>query len=43
MLCQNAGRPPPCKAGDDLPIEPPTKALANEFTAKRSVSARSPA
>jgi hypothetical protein len=43
MLLPNGGRPPPFKAGDDLPIEPPTKALANEFTAKRLVSARSPA
>ena len=38
-----SGRPPPRRAGDSLPIEPPTKALANEFIAKRPVSARSPA
>ena len=29
MLLPNGGRPPPFKAGDDLPIEPPTKALVN--------------
>jgi hypothetical protein len=43
MVSQNGGRPPPRGAGDSLPIEPPTKALANEFTAKRKVSARNPA
>jgi hypothetical protein len=43
MLPQNGGRPPPRRGGDDLPTEPPTRALTNEFTAKRSVSARSPA
>ena len=43
MLLPNGGRPPPRRAGDSLPIEPPTKALANEFTAKRQLRARSPA
>jgi hypothetical protein len=42
MLPQNGGRPPPRRAGESLPIEPPTKALVNEFTVKRLVSARSP-
>ena len=41
MLSRNGGRPSPCK-GDDLPIEPPTKALVNELTAKRPLSTRSP-
>jgi hypothetical protein len=40
MLLPNGRRPPPCKAGDDLPIELPAKALANEFNAKRHASAR---
>jgi hypothetical protein len=41
MLPQNGGRPPPRKAGDDLPIdELPAKALANEFNAKRHAVAR---
>ena len=33
----------PAQGGDDLPIEPPTKAPDHQFTAKRPVSARSPA
>ena len=35
MVFQKGGRPSPCKAGDDLPIEPPTKAPDQQFTAKR--------
>jgi hypothetical protein len=40
MIPQNGGRPPPRKAGDDLPIEPPTKALDHQFTVKRRAGAR---
>jgi hypothetical protein len=40
MVFQKGGRPSPCKAGDDLPIEPPTKAPDDQFTAKRQADAR---
>jgi hypothetical protein len=40
MVFQKGGRSPPCKAGDDLPIEPPTKALDHRFTVKRHACTR---
>jgi hypothetical protein len=43
MIFQKPRRPPPRRASDSLPIEPPTKALVNEFTVKHLLSARSPA